>query len=58
MVLKLKANTVSVLCSLDDSAYEYIDIILSVTMYAAIAPINPFIVPAPLGPLNIVNSTT
>ena len=58
MVLQLKSNTVSVLCMIGGGACRYTDIILSHVTYANIAPMNPFIVTAPLVPFNGMNNTT
>ena len=58
MVLQLKANAVSVPCTLGSGAYRYIGIILSSIMYTTISPINLFIVPATPGPLNVVSNAT
>ena len=57
-VLQLKANTVSVPCTLDSGTYAYIIIIMSPVTYATITLMNPFIVPAPLKPLNVASNTT
>ena len=57
MVLQLKSNTVSVLCTLGGGAYRYIGIILPPVTYIAIAPMNILVVPAPPGPLNVANKT-
>ena len=58
MVLRLKSNAVSVTHTLGDMTYSYIGIILSRVTYAAIVPVNPFIIPAPPGSLNIANNAT
>ena len=48
MVLQLKVNTVSVLCTLGGGMYSYICII-PIT-HATLAPLTPFIVPVHPGP--------
>ena len=58
MVLQLKANAVPIPHMLGGGAYGYIGIILSSVTCASIAAMNPFIILAPLGPLNVTNNAT
>ena len=58
MILQLKVNAASVPCALGGGAYRYIDIILSPVAYASISLMNQFIIPDPLGPLNVTNNAT
>ena len=58
MMLQSKSNALSVLCTLGGGVYGYICIIMFPVTYVTLTPCTPFIVPAPLGPLNVVNNAT
>ena len=58
IALHLKINAGSILCTLCGGVYSYIGIGIFLVAYATTVPMNSFIVPDPLGPLNVTNNAT
>ena len=58
MLLQVKANLSSAPCALGGGAHGYSGAILSVTTYATLAPMTPFIVPVHPGPLTCPTGAT